>query len=552
MDDPKKSSSKSFVYLLMLVVVLAFLYVGTRTATVALHATKWHEITYSVIFLMAELFGLVHSVNYLLSMYFQPLQTADAKRSSIEKKTPLPPLSSYPAVAVVVPSYKEPISILKETLLCFYNLSYPNKYLYLLDDTRYDRSFKNVEEQKKYKNELEELCAWIGVNVFRRKWRGAKAGIINDFLQFRNGADFESLEYLPFQSKQAEKREPYIAIFDADMNPFPHFLDDLIKEMEENPKAAFIQTPQYYSNFENNRVARASGLQQVIFFEYICEHKGLHNAMFCCGSNVILRVAALDSVDGLDEQSVTEDFTTSLSLHLKSWDSIYHNKILAFGLGPEDLGAFFKQQFRWALGTLELGRKLPYKMIKYGRHLPFKTWIEYAISASHYLTGCFYLTMYLFPILYIFFDVPTFFLSPSLIVAILLPYTVLSLYLVAKSLNLRNYKSFYLLDVILISGITCPVYVKAAFYAFFGKKGSFVVTPKDNCSPLSLRELWPQCFLLLLSIAAITWDISRIIYAGQPIIALLLNGWWCLYNAVILLSLFHYNNPKGVPWIRFS
>lgn len=174
-----------------------------------------------------------------------------------------------------------------------------------------------------------------------------------------NGATFESLSYFPFQPVQPTEREKYLVIFDADMNPFPDFVEPLCEYLEKNPKVAFVQTPQYYSNFESNRVAKAAGLQQAIFYEYICEGKGLKDAMFCCGSNVMIRIEALLSVGGFNEVSVTEDFATSLLLHLNGWKSIYFNRVSAFGKGPEDLGSFFKQQFRWARGTLEIARELP-------------------------------------------------------------------------------------------------------------------------------------------------------------------------------------------------
>ena len=41
-----------------------------------------------------------------------------------------PELTEYPPVAVVVSSYKEPLSVIEDTLTCFYNMTYPNKQLY--------------------------------------------------------------------------------------------------------------------------------------------------------------------------------------------------------------------------------------------------------------------------------------------------------------------------------------------------------------------------------------------------------------------------------------
>ncbi len=186
------------------------------------------------------------------------------------------------------------------------------------------------------------------------------------------------------------------------MNPFPEFVEPLAARMEANPKLAFIQTPQYYTNFDSNRIAHASGLQQAVFYEYICEGKSLTDAMFCCGTNVIFRREALMDVGGFDETSVTEDFATSLKFHLKGWRSAYIGKVMAFGMGPEDLGGFFKQQFRWALGTVGLFRTVLGFFLRHPKQLVFVKWWEYFLSSTHYFIGLVFLILVLCPLLYMF------------------------------------------------------------------------------------------------------------------------------------------------------
>ena len=152
---------------------------------------------------------------------------------------------------------------------------------------------------QRYRIAIEELCRRIQVNLFRRRWRGAKAGMINDFLEYSEGRPPEGCRLHQFQTASTPGSEKYIAIFDADMNPLPDFAEWLVRIMEEDPKIAFVQTPQYYSNFEKNRVARAAGLQQVIFYEYVCEGKSAQDAMFCCGTNVMFRSRARRRTDSL-------------------------------------------------------------------------------------------------------------------------------------------------------------------------------------------------------------------------------------------------------------
>ena len=201
-----------------------------------------------------------------------------------------------------------------------------------------------------------------------------KAGMINDFLAFLEGRPLEGSELQHFQKSGTSGTEKYVAIFDADMNPLPDFAESIVQIMEKNEKIAFVQTPQYYTNFETNRVARAAGLQQVVFYEYICEGKSLQDAMICCGTNVMFRRKALVAVGGFDDTSVTEDFATSIKFHSMGWSSRYFNRICAFGMGPNDLGGYFKQQFRWALGTVGLFRPILWKMIHSPRLLSPGRW----------------------------------------------------------------------------------------------------------------------------------------------------------------------------------
>lgn len=528
-----------------LTLIFSFLYVSARLFYFIIADILWYEKLLSALLLSAEIFGLVHSAGYFLTI----MTTIKQKDKNIAAQE-IQKLETFPPVAILVPSYKEPIEILRDTLICFYNLSYPNKYLYLLDDSRYDKPWDTPEKVEAYKKEVEKMCEWIGVNLFRRKWRGAKAGIINDFLKFKEGDELENLQYHPYQTTQSRGPEKYLIVFDADMNPLPDFVERLVYHMEKEPKAAFIQTPQYYTNFETNRVARAAGLQQVIFFEYICESKGIKDAMFCCGTNVLLRKQALGSVGGFDESSITEDFATSLKLMVSGWKTLYFNQVSAFGMGPEDLGAYFKQQSRWALGTLNLGKTLPFIFIENYKKFTFAKMWEYTLSGTHYFVGWFFFIMVIFPILFLLFNVPSYFLSPQMYVFIFLPYFFITLLTTFWTLYLRNYKPIYLLNSMLISSISFPILIKAAFYSFIGRKGSFTVTPKEGGAALSLTALWPQITLMCLCLFATFWGIERMYYEREPFFALFINTFWCFLNFCILSSVFYFNNPEGEPCFR--
>ena len=200
----------------------------------------------------------------------------------------------------------------------------------------------------------------------RTNRKGYKAGAINEYLQ--------------------EGTAKYVAIFDADAVPAHNFLRDFVPILEENPKLSFVQTPQHYANVDVSNVALAAARQQNVFYEYICEGKSYSNAAFCCGTNFIARREALLDVGGMDDTTVTEDFATSINLHIKGWDSAYYNQVYAYSLGPETLAAYFTQQQRWAFGSVKTGWNLLKAFFGGPQRMRLGQWWEY-FSVHQLLLG---------------------------------------------------------------------------------------------------------------------------------------------------------------------
>ena len=465
------------------------------------------EKVLAVFLILAEGFVIVHGIGYALSV--MKASVYESKQLKITHE----PVNTQNtgSVAVLVAARHEPGEILESTFITLNNLCYENKTLYFLDDSS--------EEQ--YRKEAEELADEYGLVLFRRTKprHGAKAGIVNDCL--------ETL------------KEDYVAIFDADQNPMPDFLNQLIPYLEKDPGLAYIQTPQYYSNISEMPVARASAFQQAVFYEYICEGKSISEAMFCCGTNVVFRTRALLDAGGFDETSITEDFATSLKLLEKGWRSLYFPHVCVFGMAPETLSAYFQQQFRWAAGTLGVFRKLLLRFIVRPFSLKPLQWIEYFFSGSFYLVGGALFFLMLCPILYIFFNQPSFFAVPEVYLLAFVPYIVFSLSVFYVLLGKRRYKIKDLFLGQMLGVITFPVYIKASFAALFGFRLSFGVTSKGRDNALAYLRLWPQLFMWFLNFIAVVWAVNRFIYEHQS--AVVVNAVWAFYHFLLLSFVFYFN-----------
>ncbi|MBV8987579.1 MAG: glycosyltransferase [Solirubrobacterales bacterium] len=226
------------------------------------------------ILIAAELFNLTQALGFWWTVSHERVR---------EKRGP----SQFVAVDVFIPVYKEPVDIVDLTVAAAVGLRGAEVRVHILDDGNDDA--------------MRDLALRYGVGYIRRaEHKGAKAGNINHAL--------------------TKTDAPFIAVFDSDHVADPGFLEATLGWMDD-PKMAFVQTPQYYANTDGNRIAAASWAQQALFFGAIARGKDGLDAVFCCGTNVLFRRAAFESVGGFPTNSLTEDFELSIHLHERGWRS---------------------------------------------------------------------------------------------------------------------------------------------------------------------------------------------------------------------------------------
>jgi cellulose synthase (UDP-forming) len=263
-----------------------------------------------------------------------------------------------PAVDVFVPVYDEPVAVVEPTVRAARAMTGADVTVHVLDDGDSD--------------EMQAMAARTGAGYIRRAGHeGAKAGNINHALA---GTD-----------------APFVIVLDCDHVPAREFVEATLGCFTD-PRVAFAQTPQYYANWDRGEVPAAAWGQQALFFGPIARGKDGHDAMFCCGTNVMFRRAALEDVGGFPLESVTEDFELSIELHERGWRSRYVPEVLAHGLGPEDMASYVSQQQRWSRGCLSA---LPTVLRS---SLPLRQKVQYALSASFFLSGWTVLVYMSFPV----------------------------------------------------------------------------------------------------------------------------------------------------------
>ncbi len=231
-----------------------------------------------------------------------------------------------PSVDIFLPTAGEDLQVLKNTWDGISELK--NHYqgpiqIYCLDDAN-RQEVKELAQRYNFKYEVRPNRGWY-----------KKAGNLRHGFSISNGE--------------------YILIFDADFRPRFDFLDETLPYMLENPKLGIVQTPQYFDvNKSQNWLQRGAGAVQELFYRFSQVSRQSHNASICVGSNAIYRRSALMETGGTALIEHSEDVHTGFNLRMIGWDLMYVPIILAKGLCPDDMRAFFNQQYRWCLGSMSL------------------------------------------------------------------------------------------------------------------------------------------------------------------------------------------------------
>ena len=281
--------------------------------------TAW-DVVFIVLLLCAELYAAVT----MLLGYVQVLWPL--RRSPV----PLPEdPNDWPAVDVLIPTYNEPLAVIRPTALAAMNIDWPADRLnvYILDDG-------NREQVRAFAEE-----AGIGY-IARTERTHAKAGNINNAL--------------------GQVSSPYVVVFDCDHVPTRSFLQVTMGWMLRDARLAILQTPHHFYSpdpFERNlNQFRAVPTETQLYYRVVQDGNDFWNAASFCGSCAVLRRVALNEVGGFAVETVTEDAHTSLRMQMRGWNTGYINIPQAGGLATERLKDYIRQRIRWARGMLHILR----------------------------------------------------------------------------------------------------------------------------------------------------------------------------------------------------
>lgn len=456
----------------------------------------------------AEIFGFM----IMIGGYFQTAIVTN------RKPVPLPEESwKLPTVDVFIPTYNEPIEVLRRTVVGAMSISYPKKKVYILDDT--PRTHKNAKKAAQFevrRAAVAALAQEVGCIAVRRPDNsGAKAGNINHALTKTDGE--------------------LVAIFDADHVPVRTFLQATVGFFVQDPKIALVQTPHHFYNpdpFERNLFFEGRlPPEQHLFYHRIQKGNDFWNSAFFCGSCAVLRRKAVEQVGGIAQQTVTEDAHTALKLHAKGWHSRYLDIPQAAGLATERFGFHVQQRIRWARGMSQI-LSIDNPLFKKGLTLAQR--FNYFNAATHFLFGLPRLVYMTSPAAFILIGLHPLNADVRQVLVYALPHLFLSAACTASVNKNTRYSFWPEVYETSIAWYTAWVTTVALFFPRFG---TFNVTPKGgnlDRAEFDWRSARPMLVLFALALVSLAVLPARVATAPSQWDTILVAGVWNIYNLVVL------------------
>ncbi len=263
-----------------------------------------------------------------------PEQGSRAFRRTVGPRAQSEAELDWPHVTVQLPIYNE-LHTVERLLMAVAALDYPRDRLQIqaLDDS--------TDGTRALVARIVERLRQTGINaahVTRPDRAGYKAGALAAGLTSAKGE--------------------LIAVFDADFVPPPSFLRQVVPHLAD-PEVGCVQTRWGHVNRDYNLLTRVQAL--MLDGHFVVEQTARSRAgLFISfnGTAGVWRRACIEDAGGWTSDTLTEDLDLSYRAQLRGWRIAYLPHVVVPAELPVQIGAFKRQQARWAQGSIQTALKL--------------------------------------------------------------------------------------------------------------------------------------------------------------------------------------------------
>lgn len=419
----------------------------------------------------------------------------------------------------------EPYNILEDTLKAMVAVTYPHD-TWLLDEGNDD--------------EAKRICAQYGVHHYSRKGIDKFNATSGKFIKKTKGGNYNSWLH------HYDQKYDIVAQHDVDFIPQKNFLLRTLGYFND-PKVAFVGTPQIYGNLDESWIARGAAEQTYGFYGPLQKGFYGHDMTLLIGANHIVRTEAYRDIDGYTAH-IVEDMLTGMKLytHENNWKSVYVPETLLIGEGPSTWQSYFAQQLRWAYGCMDIVFRHAPKLLPM---MNSRRVINYIVLQQFYFSGVAQVAGILLLSIYFLFGITS---ASMELWPVLYLYLPLLIYQILFQLWLQRFnidpiqERGLLLRGKLLALAAWPIYFLAFVGAVRGKKLTYVVTPKGDQQSI---DYFPSLFIPHFILGSITlMGIIAGVYLGNDAPQVL---FWAILNTGIMYGFFFGEAiPATMLWMK--
>jgi cellulose synthase (UDP-forming) len=296
---------------------------------------------FGLFLLIAEYFASFEAVvNYTMLSEFTP------------PEMPNIPIDWYPHVDICIATHNETVDMLYTTINGCKFLDYPDKskvHIHLCDDNA--------------RPEMEQLAKEFGIHYWGiSNNRDAKGGNLNNAIRQTYAPIVVTLDadMIP-RHEFLMKTVPYFFLPKMKKDQEGNWIPKTPDEIDPNEKIGFVQTPQGFYNpdlFQYNLYSenKVPG-EQDYFFREINVARSVKNATIYAGSNTLISREALEDVDYIAVDTITEDILTGMRIQKLGYKTIATSELLVQGQAPISIKGLLSQRERWGRGCIDTMRQ---------------------------------------------------------------------------------------------------------------------------------------------------------------------------------------------------
>ncbi len=325
---------------------------------------NYFNTVWAVIFLIGFMF--LYAVYMWLATKYQ--------KRKLKKFPPAVNCSYHPFVSILVPCHNEH-EVIEKTALNLLNIDYDGFEIILIDDRSSDNTAEIIKKlSDKYKN--------IKSLIRKKDAIAGKSAVLNDAMKLAKGEA--------------------ILVFDADARVEKDFLNKMIVKLEPADVGA-VQAQKVIINACQNFLTKCQCNEYILDTHLQTGRDAVRGAVELRGNGELIKLQALKSINGWNEQTITDDLDMSTRLHIKGWDIRFCPEAKVYEEGVIDFYSLIRQRRRWTEGSIrryleyakdvftskDMSLRVGFDLIAYITQflLPFWLIAEIFIQAFHFVKG---------------------------------------------------------------------------------------------------------------------------------------------------------------------